>query len=228
MHALPYEGALADRRRQSREEIAVPLLNVCRHKDSGSENRCQGNLLTKRSRLGNWGVNSIDSSRRRALGCLSWAVRRHLAWCLSFSYEWSKGKMPNPLNGQDLQHEGGFAFTRQWVTFGGKEGWYTWTFAVREGQRAWSSVCGGFLLLLYFHCVRVKPASPEDQGGWGPNWTFSGTFCCSLLLAKTLSIPAVAKFPCQVVTLSERRGRDIFVRPCLSVTYSQSLAVEGR
>lgn len=52
VHVLPYEGALTDRGRQSREEIAVPLSNVCKHKDSDWENRLQGNLISERTELG--------------------------------------------------------------------------------------------------------------------------------------------------------------------------------
>lgn len=47
MHAPPYEGALADRERQSREERAVPLTNVYRHKESGSENRSKGTCFLR-------------------------------------------------------------------------------------------------------------------------------------------------------------------------------------
>lgn len=74
----PRKEPLLTGERQSREEIAVPLSNVCRHKDSGSENRCEGNLLSERTGLGKRGVNGIDSGRRRALGCPSWAIRKHL------------------------------------------------------------------------------------------------------------------------------------------------------
>lgn len=181
VHVLPYEGALTDRGRQSREEIAVPLSNVCRHKDCGAENRCQGNLLPEGTRLGEWGVNSIDSTRRRALGCPSWAIRRHLAWYLLFSSEWSKRKMQNQLTAQE-----GKAWMCPCCS-----GTCNIKGALRPQGDEWpleerKNSTGKALLLLiesrgvceedcfcYFRYVRDKTASAEEQGGLGPKLKLS-------------------------------------------------------
>lgn len=132
-----------------------------------------------------------------------------------------------PVLHRCLEHGGGFAFARQWVTFGGREGWNRrGTSAVKWGKQKWCSV-SCFCYSVIPIKLWINQQVLRSRGGQPPNlssymcflshillWSVSGSnFVCSCH-GKTSLLSPISSL---ILTLSEKVGRSVFVWPCLSV-----------